>query len=266
MQFEPLNYSDFPYLKEFEPPNWGDLVPRFRYCIDSAFCHPIKLKVNGITVAIGTTLLHKDSAWLASIIVHPDHRKNGYGTIITKQLVDSIDTKQFSTIYLDATDMGYPVYKKLGFELEAVYAHLKSSENITGLDLSNLIVPYNPEYMEQVLQLDKNILGEDRQDTITENLSTAQLFINNNKVEGFYLPSLANGLIIANNDIAGIELVKCRLENNYYAILPENNKATIKFLEQNNLIQFRISRRMFIGKKRKWKPDRIYNRISGQLG
>ena len=266
MQFEPLDHSDFPYLKEFEPPNWGDLVPRFRYFIDSDFCNPIKLAVNNRTVAIGTTIMHRDSAWLASIIVHPDHRNRGYGTIITRRLIDSVDTRQFSTIYLDATDLGYPVYKKLGFEMEAAYAHLKSSENITGLQLSEFITPYSQAYLQQVLQLDKNISCEDRQAIITENLSTAQLFVNNGRVEGFYLPSLGNGLIIAGNDIAGIELVKCRLENNYYAILPEDNISTINFLQQNNLQQFRISRRMFMGIKRPWKSNRIYNRISGQLG
>jgi hypothetical protein len=61
-------------------------------------------------------------------------------------------------------------------------------------------------------------------------------------------------------------LVKYRLENNYYAILPSANEAAINFLLQNGLGQFRVSRRMFIGKKRAWKADRIYNRISGQLG
>lgn len=266
MQFEPLDYPDFPYLKEFEPPNWGDLVPRFLYCVDSSFCHPIKLVVQGRTVAIGTTILHRDSAWLASIIVHPDQRGQGYGTMITKQLVDSIDRKKYSTIYLDATDLGFPVYTKLGFQLEANYAHLKSGKNITGLQFSEAIVPYKPAWLKQLLQLDKKISCENRTNTITENLSTAKLFVNESKLEGFYLPSLANGLIIADNDIAGIELMKCRLENNYYAILPEKNKQAIDFLIQQGLEQFRISRRMFIGKKRAWKADRIYNRISGQLG
>ena len=266
MQFEPINESDFYYLHEFEPPGWGDLVPRFSYCIDAAFCDPIKLKVDGITVAIGTTILHRDSAWLASIIVHPSQRGHGYGTAITQQLINTIDIKKYTTIYLDATDLGYPVYKKLGFQQEAVYAHLKSAENITGMQFSGHIVAYNSNYLQQVLQLDKNISCEDRQDIIQENLATAKIYVNNNEVEGFYLPSLGNGLIIANNDIAGIELAKCRLENNYYAILPEDNKAAIRFLEQNNLVQFRISRRMFIGKERGWQKDRIYNRISGQLG
>ena len=266
MHFESLSPSDFPYLKEFEPPGWGDLVPRFRYCIDSKFCNPIKLVVSGTIVAIGTTILHQNSAWLASIIVHPEHRGNGYGKTITKALVDSIDIKKYPTIYLDATDLGYPVYIKLGFEMEAVYAHFKSEKNITGLKISDQVVPYNDIYLQQLLALDKSISCEDRQDTIKENLSTAQLFISNNKLTGFYLPSLGNGLIIAENDDAGIELIKCRLENNYYAILPEANKAAINFIVQQGLIQFRISRRMFIGKKREWKADRIYNRISGQLG
>ena len=266
MKFEPLVNSDFPYLKEFEPPNWGDLVPRFRYHIESAFCNPVKMTIADKTVAIGTIIFHKDSAWLASIIVHPDHRGQGYGTAITQKLVGMIDSSKFSTIYLDATDLGYPVYLKLGFELEATYAHLKSEENITGLQLSGSVIPYKEKYLEQILQLDKIISCENRQDTITENLTTTLVYINNNRVEGFYMPSLGNGLIIAENELAGIELVKCRLENNYYAILPSQNIQAINFLQQNSLVQFRISRRMFIGKKREWKGSCIYNRISGQLG
>jgi N-acetylglutamate synthase-like GNAT family acetyltransferase len=266
MQFEPLVYSDFPYLKEFEPPNWGDLVPRFKYHIDSTFCNPLKLTISGKMVAIGTVIFHKDSAWLASIIVHPDHRNNGYGRKITQKLIDHIDSKKFSTTYLDATDLGYPVYIKLGFEQEATYAHLKSEENVTGLKLSGSVISYNEKYLQQILQLDKNISCECRQDTITENLATARVYINDDRVEGFYLPSLGNGLIIAKNDVAGIELVKYRLENNYFAILPSENETTINFLKQNGLVQFRISRRMFIGKEREWQKNRIYNRISGQLG
>ncbi len=266
IRFDSLKYSDFPFLYEYEPPNWGDLVPRFKYCIDSDFCKPIKLLVNGKMAAIGTTILHKNSAWLASIIVHPDQRNQGYGKMITQKLIDSIDTGQFTTIYLDATDLGFPVYIKLGFEMETTYAHLKSEEKITGLNLSDSVIQFKEEYKEELLQLDCIISCEDRRETLSENFSTAKVYVSNNRVEGFFLPSLGNGLIIAANDIAGIELVKYRLENNYYAILPSDNISTIRFIEENNLVQFRISRRMYLGKKRAWQANRIYNRISGQLG
>ena len=150
--------------------------------------------------------------------------------------------------------------------METTYAHLKSEEKITGLKLSGSVIQFRKEYTEQVLQLDRNISCEDRQETLSENFSTAKIYISNNRVEGFFLPSLGNGLIVAENDIAGIELVKYRLENNYYAILPSDNISAIKFIEENNLVQFRISRRMLLGKKRAWQANRIYNRISGQLG
>jgi GNAT superfamily N-acetyltransferase len=266
MHFEQLIYSDFPYLKEFEPPNWGDLVPRFKYCIDSSFCNPIKMVNAGTMVAIGTTILHKNSAWLASIIVHPDHRNKGYGRAMTQKLIDTIDQTKFTTIFLDATDLGYPVYKKIGFELEATYAHLKCEQVVTGLQLSQAVISFKEVYREQVMLLDKQVSAEDRSDTIAENLTTARLYVNGGRVEGFYLPSLGNGLIIAKNELAGIELAKHRLENNYYGILPAENLAGIEILQQNGLQQFRISRRMFIGKKRNWKAACIYNRISGQLG
>ena len=266
MNFSPLDLYDLPFLKAFEPPGWGDLVPRFQYFINRVFCTPLKLVDGGKMVAIGTTIMHGDSAWLASIIVHPDHRNNGYGQMITKKLVESIDRKKYSTIYLDATDLGYPVYVKIGFELEANYAHLKKEGNVTGLQLPGSVISYSKEYLKQLLRLDSDLSCENRSNTLMENLSTAMIYINNGRLEGFYLPSLGNGLILADNDVAGISLAKCRLNNNYYSILPEKNKACIAFLQEQGLIQFRFSRRMFIGKKRPWKAERIYNRISGQLG
>ncbi|MEO6490499.1 MAG: GNAT family N-acetyltransferase [Ferruginibacter sp.] len=266
MQIEPLEQPDLIHLKEFEPPDWGDLVPRFKYCIESSFCHPVKMKVGNKTIAIGTTILHRDSAWLASIIVHPDHRNKGFGKAITRQLIDSINTNIHSTISLDATDLGFPVYNKLGFKLETIYAHLKSESNITGLQLSKKIVPFEQKYLQQMLDLDVKISAEYRQDTVCEHLDKCKLYVNRDRVEGFYLATLGNGLIVAENDTAGSELIKFRLENNYYAILPSENTTAIELLVNNNLRQFRISRRMFIGKKREWRSDGIYNRISGQLG
>ncbi len=266
MLFESIQNTDLDQLKVFEPPNWGDLVPRFRYHIDSRFCNPVKLTNAGKMVAIGTVIFHKDSAWLASIIVHPDERNQGLGNKITTYLINSIDREKYTTIYLDATDMGFPVYQKIGFELETSYAHLKSEENISGLRLSDRIIPYHEKYLAEILQLDMNISCENRKESITENILTSKLFVRSGIVEAVYFPTFGNGLIIADNDQAGIELVKYRLENNYYAILPTDNIATIEFLKQCGLKQFRISRRMYIGKKRPWKADRIYNRISGQLG
>lgn len=266
MNFEPLQYTDFSYLEPFQPPGWGDLVPRFKYAIDSDFCRPYKLVAKDTMVAIGTVIYHKNTAWLASIITHPDHRKQGYGAAITKQLIDSIDRAEYETISLDATDMGYPVYTKLGFELEGTYAHFKAAENVTGVEQDIHIVPFEERFSQQIFELDRFATDEDRRDTLAEIIQSSLVYIKDNRVEGFYMPDLGNGLIIASNPEAGFALMKCRINNNYYGILPSANKAGMQFLEQVGLTQFRISRRMFMGRKRKWNGELMYNRISGQLG
>lgn len=266
MNFEPLQYTDFPFLEPFQPPGWGDLVPRFKYAIDSSFCRPYKLVIENTMVAIGTVIYHKNTAWLASIITHPDHRKQGYGAAITKQLIDSIDRTKYETISLDATDMGYPVYTKLGFELEGTYAHFKAAENITGVEQDIHVVPFEERFRQRLFELDRFATDEDRTDTLAENITSSKLYMENGNVEGFYMPELGNGLIIALNAEAGIALMKCRINNNYYGILPSVNEAGKKFLEDCGLTQFRFSRRMLMGKKRNWKGNLMYNRISGQLG
>jgi len=119
-EFLPGDLEQLPYL---QPADWGDLMPRFRYFIDSPFCKPIKIEEQGQVIAIGASMFHKDTVWLACIVVHPDHRKKGLGATITQDLISDVDSNVYPTIYLDATDFGYPVYKKLGFEVETEYAH-----------------------------------------------------------------------------------------------------------------------------------------------
>jgi hypothetical protein len=80
------------------------------------------------------------------------------------------------------------------------------------------------------------------------------------------MPTLADGLIVANTPNAGIELIKQRLQTNDFAALPINNTLAIHFLEQQNWQIYRTSKRMFLGGKRTWQPQNLYNRINGQLG
>ena len=263
---EPITINDFPCMPEFEPPGWGDLVPRFRHAISVNEYEPYKITEQGRPVAIGTIIYHGDSAWLASIIVHPDSRNKGYGKLITQAMIDEIDTNQYTTISLDATDLGFPVYKSLGFTHEATYAHFKSDENVTGLVLSTSIIPYREDMLDQLLTMDRSVSCEDRKVHLSEHLAIAMVYFQSGKIGGFFLPSFGNGLIVAEDKVAGIELLKYRLENNYFAIFPAENQNAMEYLQHTSLKQFRLSRRMYIGQKRKWQAHCMYNRISGQLG
>lgn len=266
MQFRAFETTDLACLKDFEPPNWGDLTPRFSYFLQSPFCKPIKLLINQQMVAIGASISHQDTAWLACIIVHEQHRNKGFGKLITQQLINNIDPKKCKTIYLDATEMGYPVYKKLGFEIDAEYAHLKAPTVAHKPQVSGLIASFEPKFTAQLFALDQQVSGEGRSVVLSEHFEMTKLYLNHTTLEGFYMPTLADGLIVANTPNAGIELMKERLQTNNVAALPINNTIAIHFLEQQNWQIYRTSKRMFRGEKRTWQPQNLYNRISGQLG
>ena len=40
----------------------------------------------------------------------------------------------------------------------------------------------------------------------------------------------------------------------------------MQFLKEKNFIQFRTAKRMSMGEKLNWHPEKIFNRVSGQIG
>ncbi|KAA0993113.1 GNAT family N-acetyltransferase [Dyadobacter aurulentus] len=258
--------ADLAQLPALQPPDWGDLIPRFRYFLQSDFCFPVKISENGQLLAIGTNMHHTDSVWLACIVVHPAHRNKGLGKMITRHLIDQIDRKRYPTIYLDATEYGYPVYRKLGFELETCYSHLAREVKSETYPISTDIVRFEEKFREQVLRVDRQVSGEDRAGILQDFISTSYLYISDNLVLGYYVPEWGDAPVMAIDDRAGIELMKLRIQMEDKAIVPQDNLLALEFLAQNNFIEYKFSRRMFLGLKREWKADKLFNRISGQLG
>lgn len=266
MKFEDFTLNDLDQLPSLEPPNWGSLTPRFLRFIQSEHCSPVKLTLDGHAIGVGTTIRHEDTAWLACIIVHPDHRNKGLGKLITEHLINILDRNVYQSIYLIATELGYPVYKKLGFELEKEYVHLKSEEEHPESQLSPEIISYKDAFREQVMKLDASITGENRINSIKEHLKTSLLFIEDGAVTGYYLPSLGEGHILASNSRAGTELMKARLQNSKIAIFPSDNNVANDLAREMGFKQYTISRRMVLGKKKEWNSLNMYNRIGGHLG
>lgn len=266
MIIEPLLLPDIDLLTALQPPDWDDIRPYHSSYLEAGDCMPFKLVVDKQIAGVGTIVYHIESAWLAHIIVHPDFRNRGLGKIITQALIDRVDATQYKTISLIATDQGYPVYQKIGFVLDSVYAHLITNIPFQQITASPLIVPYEEKFSDEILALDKTISGELRHVKLREHLAGWMVFLNMDNVDGVYFPDLGNGLIIASDPLAGVELMKLRLQTNNFAILPANNTPAMELLSRHYFHQQRISRRMFLGKKIEWQSTGIFNRVSGQMG
>ena len=99
MNIQAIKTHDIDILTELQPAGWKDIRPYFNYYTGSKFCDPIKITEGGKIVAIGTTIKHQNTAWLANIVVHPNFRNKGLGKALTTALVESLDKTHFQTIY-----------------------------------------------------------------------------------------------------------------------------------------------------------------------
>jgi hypothetical protein len=88
----------------------------------------------------------------------------------------------------------------------------------------------------------------------------------NGIIDGFYLPSFGEGLIIANTSTAGLGLMKLRLKTKSKAVFPSDNLEASGFMLKNNLMPFAKAKRMRLGKKRDVILKDIYNRAGGNIG
>jgi N-acetylglutamate synthase-like GNAT family acetyltransferase len=267
MKPEPLLHEDLLNIQSLQPADWDDITVPHEWYLSSPNCFPFKLAENGSIAGIGTIILHEDTAWLAHIIVHEKYRGRGIGTLVTRSLVEQVNQSTYQTIYLIATDLGYPVYKKLGFEVEQVYGvFTPASSSLEQGEILPNIFPLAQTDIPQVLGLDQQISGEDRHLMLDPYISHALVYKSSEQVEGAYFPTLANGLIIAENPVAGIALMRLRLQTKAFAICPLENRSAVNFLEASQFSQVKSTRRMRLGKERKWLPTGLYNRISGQVG
>lgn len=266
MTVQDFKKSDLSSLTHFQPTGWRDLFPIFEFYISSVFCVPIKITFDNKIAGIGAVIFHNDIAWLAHIITHPDHRKKGIGLLITNTLIDYSRSKNCETIYLIATDLGAPVYKKAGFKTETEYLFFQDLKQDKLWTPSPNIHLYKEGFKDQVLALDERVSKENRRFRLENHLENGHVYTKDSIVEGFYLPTFGEGLILAETDSAGIELMKLRMATQNIAAFPKDNVIAAEFMNKHNFKPYKKAKRMRLGIKREVQFSNIYNRIGGDIG
>jgi N-acetylglutamate synthase-like GNAT family acetyltransferase len=267
MQCDHVTDDDLEMIGDLQPDGWPDIKEAFKCYIAYEFCNPIKVIIDNTIVGVGTSIMFENTGWLAHIIVHRDFRNKGIGSDIVECLLNDLSNKSVSTVLLIATDLGEPIYKKAGFRLISDYIYLKRKDRWKEKSVSKKIVPYRKEYYSELIKLDKRISGENRESLIKKHIDHSIIYLDNNKLTGFYIPNLGEGLIFANNSVAGIELMKIKYSKVDRAVIPSENKEGIDFLTKNGFILSELKgKRMILGKDIPWKPECIFSRTGGNYG
>jgi GNAT superfamily N-acetyltransferase len=111
------------------------------------------IECNGAVVATTTSIRYgSELAWIGMVLTHPEFRGRGYARDLVQCALDHLSDVE--TVKLDATEIGAPLYRQLGFADECAIERWvcgpRLTESIAVRDFA-----HNPE-------LDKKAFGADR--------------------------------------------------------------------------------------------------------
>jgi GNAT superfamily N-acetyltransferase len=263
---EPIVEAEIDSLRELQPDGWSDIVPAFKLYTTSSFCYPIKVKSDNGTIGIGAGIRFGNTGWLAHIIVQSKERNKGIGSKVVDCLLNRLKCEGCESISLIATELGYPIYKKFGFADQTDYVFFERSEPLKGQSISGNVLPCTSAYAEDIFSLDQEISGETRTELLRDKLANSFVYREGREVTGFYLPEVGEGLIVANNAEAGIELMGLRLSRANKSVVPADNETALAFLVARGYREYNRAKRMIWGKTFGWQPRKLFNRIAGNIG
>ena len=268
MMIRELKESDIRGLNKLPPSDWSYDYEGFltSYLADDFFYAFVMIQDEKI-IGTGNVFLKGMVGWLANIIVDGNYRRKGLGFEMTKYLVDFLAIKGCETQLLLATELGEPVYSKVGFRKITDYQCFDTMVAYDFISPSS-IRKFEYSEFEKVCQLDEKANGENRAHLINKYFETGLgYFDDNEEMLGFYLPDFAQGLVISGNKKVGNELLKLKhSEKGKRTLLPVENSDGIKFLENMGVKKGHNCARMILGKENNWNPKYIFSYGGGYCG
>ncbi len=264
-----LRAGEVPLLKDFAPPEWKtDVSQLFGRHWGQPYFHPVGAELDGALVGCANGLVHENAGWLGNIVVRPEQRGHGIGRALTQALIELFDARRLPFQILIATPLGERVYRKLGFEIRSQYIFFERQGAPLAVDAPANVRPLTSGDEEAVFALDASVTLEMRRSFLRGFLQGAFVHTGpRGDVDGYYLPGLSNGLVIASNDEAGLALMQHKLMLGATAsVVPEQNTVALDFLRSHRFVETFRAPRMTLGPDGAWQPERIYCRGSGYCG
>lgn len=267
LTLQPLEWQDIALIPSIQPKDWGDVASRFREHFGQAYFYPIKAMKGSEMLGVGQIILFETSAWLGNIIVNENYWNQGIGRAITLELMQMAKAFGRTNLFLLATPQGQFLYEKLGFQVCGTHCfYRKETESTTIVNINPAIRQATPNHFDDILQLDAAAFGENRSALLKRYLSKAWIVQSDQQtsMEGFYLPELGEGLIVALTPEAGLALLNFRNQN--LLVFPIENTALTEYVAAQDYQYVRNAALMCIGNEKQWHPEFIYSRIGGYAG
>lgn len=137
--------------------------------------------VDGRLAATGLATVNPSDAgpigWVGSIFVDPEMRRHGYGQAITEAVCERLEAKGCQTLALIASDLGQPIYEKMGFRVDVWWEIWEAAPTTTPAEAApgTRLRRAGPDDLDAILALDRRATAEDRRSLLAPFVSTGWL-------------------------------------------------------------------------------------------
>ena len=262
-QIKVMNPSDlqFAYHLAHELEKWTTTQSYFQRLIDFTPNGCFIAYSDNKKIGMVSTTIYDNAAWIGSLIVLPEYRGNGIGTILMEKAIQFLEDNHVETIRLDAVLEIIPLYKKLGFMEE--YESLRYTSFGRERDTQKLKRMKESELADAIF-LDKQYTGLNREKILRRVYSDFSdlnfLIRKNGRAHGFIMAKNLNSVIKIGPWICDPEFplfADILIENVINKIngkkiwvgLPVGNDQSVKILDKLGFSKIGSSMRMYRGKK-----------------
>jgi len=110
--------------------------------------------------AVGGCIVYGSFCWIGLVGTHPEVRGRGHASRLSEHLVKWSYAKGCRTVALDASNLGRPIYERLGFQ--PVGSTVRLARTLISEPRKAAVGPVASTTRDQVLELDSEIFGGDR--------------------------------------------------------------------------------------------------------
>jgi GNAT superfamily N-acetyltransferase len=266
MTVRKLTPGDLPAIDRLNPPDWPPFRRTFEHYFSTACAQPYGLEAGGVVEAMGTLIDFGTSGWISQLITHPQAQGRGFGSQMLRFLIGEADGRGWKTLSLVATEAGYPLYVREGFRVEGWHDFWTRPTPAPEVgDRSPLVRPLVDEDLLAVQTLDRETSGENR-GAYWKSLAAGGWAFGKDALEGFFLPRVGEGLVVARTEAAGQALLGVRLNGAVRCVVPSENGAPARTLRARGFEVTHRARRMVRGAPLERHPEFLWSRIGGNLG
>jgi ribosomal protein S18 acetylase RimI-like enzyme len=236
---------------------------------------PLVGVADGHVIATGLATVNGPVGWIGGIVVAEAYRRRGLGRAVTDELIGRLRAAGCETLSLESTEIGRPLYERLGFRVETHYRQVQADriESAPELPAGARVRKLEPADLPAVIELDRRATAEDRSAALAVMAQAGGWVLERDAaVAGFLLPAeRAYGAIVAPRLEDGLFLLDLHRSvvppgGHVRAGVPDEHEAGWQELLARGWRETWRAPRMLLGPSIPWRPDWIWGQINSAMG